>query len=96
LSWTPRRGNNIRAKKKPTRERQEDGSHNQKKRDPNRHCKHCDVDGHMEEKCWKLHLELHPKWLKSKRKEKETTETKEEVVESTSDLDEAIVCTTLQ
>jgi hypothetical protein len=50
----------------------------------------------MEEKCWKLHLELHPKWLKSKGKEKETIETKEEVVERTSDLDEAIVCTTLQ
>jgi hypothetical protein len=52
--------------------------------------------GTHEEKCWKLHPKLHPKWLKSKGKEKEATETKEEVVESTSDLDEAIVCTTLQ
>jgi hypothetical protein len=44
--------------------------------DPNIHCKHCNVDGHTEEKCWKLHLELHPKWLKSKGKEKVYTETK--------------------
>jgi hypothetical protein len=33
----------------------------EKSMDPNRHCKHCDVDGHTEEKCWKIHLELHPK-----------------------------------
>jgi hypothetical protein len=59
-----------------------------KRRDPNRHCKHCDVDGHTKEKCWKLHPELHPKWLKSKGKAKEATETKEEAIESTSDLDE--------
>jgi len=26
-----------------------------KMRDPNGHCKHCDVDGHKDEKCWKLH-----------------------------------------
>jgi hypothetical protein len=52
--------------------------------------------GTQEEKCWKLHPELHPKWLKSKGKEKESTKTKEEVVEKPYDLDEAIVCTTLQ
>jgi hypothetical protein len=60
----------------------------EKQRDPNRHCKHCDVDGHTEEKCWKLHQELRPKWLKSKGKAKGATETKEEAVESTFDLDE--------
>jgi len=67
-----------------------------KRMDPNRHCKHCDVDGNKEEKCWKFHSELHPRWLKSKGKEKETTKTKEEVVESTFDMDEAVVFTTLQ
>jgi hypothetical protein len=50
----------------------------------------------MEEKCWKLHPELCPKWIKSKGKEKVATETKEEAIESTYDLDEVIVCTTLQ
>jgi hypothetical protein len=54
----------------------------EKWKDLNRHCKHCDVDGHMEEKCWKLHPELPPKWLKSKGKAKGSTETKEEAVES--------------
>ena len=49
----------------------------------------------MEEKHWKLHLELRPKWLKPKRNEKEAIEKKEEVVETTSDLDEAIVFTIL-
>jgi hypothetical protein len=29
-----------------------------KRRDPNKHCKHCDANGNMYEKCWKLHLEL--------------------------------------
>jgi hypothetical protein len=67
-----------------------------KRRAPNRHCKHSDVDGHTKEKCWKLHLELNPKWLKYKRKAKVANETKEEVVEGTSDLNEAIVFTTLQ
>lgn len=66
-----------------------------KRRDPNRHCKHYDVAGNIDEKCWKLHLKLNPKWLKSKRKTKKATKTKE-VVEITSDLDEAIVCTKLQ
>jgi hypothetical protein len=27
----------------------------EKRRDPIKHYKHCDVDGHMKEKCWKLH-----------------------------------------
>jgi hypothetical protein len=30
-------------------------------RNPNIDYKHCDVDGHMEEKLWKLHPELCPK-----------------------------------
>lgn len=59
--------------------------------------KHCDTDGHMDEKCWKLHLELCPKKHKSKKgADNATTETKETMVDTTSDLDEAVVCTTLQ
>jgi hypothetical protein len=68
----------------------------EKMRDPNKHCKNCDVDGHTEEKCCKIHPELSPKWLKSKGKSKVATEIKEEAIESTSDLDEVVVCTTLQ
>jgi hypothetical protein len=68
----------------------------EKRRDPNRHCKHCDVDGHMKEKCWKLHLKLHPKCLNSKRETKEVVEKKEEAIVITSDLDEATFCTTLE
>ena len=26
-----------------------------KMRDRDRHCKHCNVDGHIEDKCWKIH-----------------------------------------
>jgi hypothetical protein len=50
-----------------------------KRRDPNRHCKHFEVDVNMEEmknKCWKLYSELHSKWLKSKGKAKESIEMK--------------------
>jgi hypothetical protein len=53
------------------------------------------VDGQTEEKCWKLHLELCPKWINSKGKENANTKTKEEVVESTYNLDKSIVSTTL-
>jgi len=49
----------------------------EKRRDHNRNCKHCDVDGNTKEKGWKIHPELHPKWLNSKRKTKEVVETKE-------------------
>jgi hypothetical protein len=28
---------------------------------PNNHCNHCNIDGRIEDKCWKLHLEFNPK-----------------------------------
>ena len=68
----------------------------EKRRDPKWNCNNYDVDGNIDEKFWKLHPELHPKWMKTKEKKKTTTKTKEEVVESTSDLDKAIICSTLQ
>lgn len=33
-----------------------------------RHCDHCKVDGHTTEKCWKLHHDKKPKWLKNGKK----------------------------
>jgi hypothetical protein len=27
-------------------------------KDPNNHCTHCNIDGHTEKKCWKLHSKL--------------------------------------
>jgi len=53
----------------------------EKWRDPNRHCKHHDVNGHMEENCWKIHLELHPKWLKSMMQEHCSQSNKGDAVE---------------
>ena len=29
-------------------------------KDPKNHCNHCKIDGHTEEKCWEIHLELNP------------------------------------
>jgi hypothetical protein len=52
-------------------------------------------DGHIEEKCWKLSLELRLKWLKFKGKSKIATKPKEEEVERTFDQDEVIVYATL-
>jgi len=48
----------------------------EKIRNSNIDYKHCYVDGHMEDKLWKLHPKLCPKWLKSKGKEMEATKTK--------------------
>jgi hypothetical protein len=30
-------------------------------KDPSNHCKHCNINGHIEEKCWKLHSKLNHK-----------------------------------
>jgi hypothetical protein len=46
----------------------------QKGKDPNRHCKHYDVDGHTDEKFWKHHPELHPRWCQSKKRANAATE----------------------
>jgi hypothetical protein len=39
-------------------------------KDPNNHCNHYNIDGHIEDKCWKLHLELNPKNCKKDAKKK--------------------------
>jgi hypothetical protein len=32
------------------------------------HCNHCNIDGHIEEKCWRLHPELNQKNRKDGKK----------------------------
>jgi hypothetical protein len=64
-------------------------------RDFDRYWKHCDVDGYTDEKYYLL-LELCQKWHKSKKGENEPTKTKYVVVENTHDVNETIVCITLQ
>jgi hypothetical protein len=39
-------------------------------KDPSNQCNHCNIEGHTEEKCWKLHLELYPKKRKKDAKKK--------------------------
>ena len=39
-------------------------------KDPNNLCNHCNIDGHIEENCWNLHLELNPKNCKKDSKKK--------------------------
>jgi hypothetical protein len=66
-------------------------------KDPSNHSNHCNIDGHTEEKCWKLHLELNMKNHKKDAKKKNLliTDTSNQV-ESNSDVDEKIVCTLVQ
>jgi len=39
----------------------------EKGKDPKKHCKHYDMDGHIDEKRWWLHPKLHPKLCKFKK-----------------------------
>lgn len=41
-----------------------------KRDDKKLHCSHCDKDGQIEEKCWKLHLKLKPRIFKKGSKKK--------------------------
>jgi hypothetical protein len=58
---------------------------------------HCNIDGHTEEKCWKLHLELN---LKNHKKEVKKNNIlaidSSNRVESSSEVDDNIVYTTMQ
>jgi len=63
-------------------------------KDPINHCNHCNIDGHTEEKCWKLHPELNLKNRKKDAKKKNLLATNSsKQVESSSDVDEKIVYT---
>ena len=35
-------------------------------------CSHCQRKGHEEAKCWKLHMEFRPKWLKDRKGKQKT------------------------
>jgi hypothetical protein len=58
---------------------------------------HCNIHHHTEDKCWKLHLESNPKNYKKDSKKKNLLEMNpSNLVESSSDVDENIVCTSMQ
>jgi hypothetical protein len=66
-------------------------------KDPSNHCNHCNIDGHTEKKCWKLHPELNLKNRKKDAKKKNLLAMdSSNQVESNSDVDEKIVCTSVQ
>jgi hypothetical protein len=55
-----------------------------------------DLDGHTEEKCWKLHLELNLKNCQKDAKKKNLLAMDlSNQVDSSFDVDETIVCTTI-
>jgi hypothetical protein len=57
---------------------------------------HCNIDGHIEDKCWKLHPELNPKNHKKDAKKKNMLAMdSSNQVERNLDVDENIVCTTM-
>ncbi|KAH9291608.1 hypothetical protein KI387_043202, partial [Taxus chinensis] len=67
------------------------------KKDSTKHCGHCDVDGHTDETCWKLHPELHPfKNKKKKKKSMPSLQGEPIYVESNEEGDEQLCCTGLQ
>jgi hypothetical protein len=64
---------------------------------PRNHCNHCSIDGNNEEKCWKLHPYLNPKNRKKEGKKKNLlAKDSSNQVESSSDVDGNIVCTSMQ
>jgi hypothetical protein len=66
-------------------------------KDPSNHFNHYIIDGHTEEKCWKLHPELNLKNCKKDGKKKNIIATdSSNQVESSSNLDENIVCMSMQ
>eukprot|EP00253_Pinus_taeda_P034565 PITA_34565 len=58
---------------------------------------HCNIDGHTEEKCWKLHPELNSKNKKKDNKKKNLMAIdSSNQVERSPDVDEKIVCTSVK
>jgi hypothetical protein len=57
---------------------------------------HCNIYGHIEENCWKLHRELNPKNRKKEANKKNILATNlRNQVESSSDVDENIFYTSM-
>jgi len=62
-------------------------------KDPSNNFNHFNIDGHIEEKCWKLHLDLNLKNYKKAGKKNNIIATdSSNQDESSSDLDENILC----
>jgi hypothetical protein len=65
-------------------------------KDPNNHCNHCNIDGRTKDNCWNLHLEMNSKSCKKDAKKNLLAMDSSNEVESNSDVDAKIVCTTVQ
>jgi hypothetical protein len=65
-------------------------------KDPNNHCNHCNIDGHIEEKCWKLHpeLNLNNREKDTKKKNLLAMDSSNQF-ESVSNVDEKIIYTSM-
>jgi len=64
---------------------------------PRNHCTHCNIDGHTKGKCWKLHPKNKSKNYKNGIKKKNLLAIgSSNPVESSSDVDENILCTSMQ
>jgi len=61
-------------------------------KDPSNHNNHCNINGHTDEKCWKLHLQLK---LKNKKKNIMATNSRNQV-QRILDMDENRICTSMQ
>jgi hypothetical protein len=63
---------------------------------PNNHYNHCNIDGDIEEKCWKLHLEMNLKKHTKDRKKKNLLDTdSSNQVESSLNVDDNIFFTSV-
>jgi hypothetical protein len=63
-------------------------------KNPKNHCNHCNIDGHIEEKCWKLHPEMNLKnHKKDAKKNNLLVMDSSNQVKSSFNVDEEIVCT---
>lgn len=59
------------------------------------HCSHCNVDSHVDGKCWKIHIEEAPKWFEKNQEKKNALGSKSNepcVVEDAFDFDEKLTC----
>ena len=66
-------------------------------KDHSHHFNHCNIDGHTEEKCWKSHPELNLKNKKKDNKKRNIMATdSSNQVESSLDVDEKMVCISMQ
>ena len=59
------------------------------------HCSHCNLDGHIDAKCWKLHTDKALKWLVKNIEKKNTLASKSNepyVIDDACNVDEKLTC----